>query len=209
MERKIYIVRHGETDMNRRECLQGHIDCELNDKGIREAQASKELFKAAGIEFGRVYSSPLKRAVQTAKIISGRDDMTPEPLIIEMHFGDYEGRPYKEIDEKMWAFIHDPENTAPPEGVEAISELTGRTGEFIRRLLSENDDENVLIVTHGIALRSILWNLYDEGERASVWSMPIENCIVYELTAENGKVTNIRRAEELSKKSSTDTSGAF
>ena len=207
--KRLYIVRHGETDMNRRECLQGHIDCDLNDKGIKEAKASYELFKEAGISFEKVYSSPLKRAFQTAQIIAPGSKVCPEPLIIEMHFGSYEGMPYSKIDKAMWAFIHDPENVSPPEGVEAVSSLNKRTGSFISRLLSEEHEGCTLIVTHGIALRSILWNLSDEKDRSKVWSMPIENCIVYEITAENGKITGVRRADELSRKSSTDTSGAF
>lgn len=207
--RKFYIVRHGETDMNRRECLQGHINCELNEKGIKEAQASYELFKSAGISFDSVYSSPLKRAMQTAEIISGGGDIKPEPLIIEMHFGRYEGMPYKEIDEAMWAFIHDPENVPPPQGVEETASLNERTGRFIEKLLKDGKETSTLIVTHGIALRSILWNLSQGESRSYVWSMPIENCIVYEITAEDGSITNVRRADELSKKSSTDTSGAF
>ena len=206
--RHIYMVRHGETDMNRNKRLQGRIDCELNNKGIADAKASYELFRAAGISFDKVYSSPLKRAVKTAEIISGGKDVIPEPLIIEMDFGSYEGIHYSGIDEPMWDFFHDPENAPAPDGVEHTSQLTDRTGRFIERLLNE-EDENVLIVTHGIALRSLLRNLSDGADKAKVWSLPITNCIVYHLTVENGKPVSAVYDNALSVKVKGDTSGAF
>jgi len=206
--RHIYIVRHGETDMNKAERLQGRIDCELNDKGMADARASYELFRAAGISFDKVYSSPLKRAVQTAKIISGGRQVCPEPLIIEMDFGSYEGVHYSGIDEPMWAFFHDPEHAPAPDGVEPTAHMTERTGRFIDRLLTE-EDENVLIVTHGIALRSLLWNLSPEEDRSKVWGVKITNCIVYHLTVTNGEVTSVGYDDGLSVKVKGDTSGAF
>lgn len=209
MTGKVFFVRHGETDMNRRECLQGHIDCELNEQGIKEAQHSARLFEKAGIGFERVYSSPLKRAVMTAGIISGGQQVISDRQMIEMKFGRYEGMPYSEIDEKMWAFIHDPENVAPPEGVEPVQALTKRTGEFLRRLMADDINGNVLVVTHGIALRSVLWNLSGEGERSRVWGLPIKNCIVYELVIENGEVKGLRQAHELCVTAESDTSKAF
>lgn len=209
MTGKVFFVRHGETDMNRRECLQGHIDCELNEQGIKEAQHSARLFEKAGIGFERVYSSPLKRAVMTAGIISGGQQVINDRQMIEMRFGRYEGMPYSEIDEKMWAFIHDPENVAPPEGVESVQALTKRTGEFLSRLMADDINGNVLVVTHGIALRSVLWNLSGESGRSRVWGLPIKNCIVYEIDIENGEVKGLRQAHELCVTAESDTSKAF
>ena len=210
MDKKtIYLIRHGETDMNLRECLQGQIDSLLNEAGIREARRAAELMKKAGIRFDTVYSSPLKRAVKTAGIIADGREVIIEPLIKEMCFGHYEGMPYKEIDSAMWAFIHDPENTEPPAGVESIKSLTDRTGSFLRRLLGDGSGGSVLAVSHGIALRSMLWNVYPPEDRHKVWSMPIENCVVYVLEAENGAVVSVRRADELSQKNESDTSAAF
>ena len=205
----IYLMRHGETDMNRSECLQGQIDCELNETGIAGAKRAAEILAAAGIHFTQVYTSPLKRAVRTAQEAAGSAEVTVEPLITEMHFGSYEGTRYTDIDPAMWAFIKDPENTPPPPGVESIASLTDRTGRFLRRVISDDTEGSILAVSHGIALRSMLWNLYPENERSRVWSMPIENCIIYAVSVTDGKVTDVRRAGELSQKNDTDTSGAF
>ena len=206
--RHVYLVRHGETDMNRQERLQGHIDCELNDTGLKEAELSHTLFERAGISFDRVYSSPLKRAVKTASVISGGKEVIIEPLIMEMAFGDYEGRPYTEIDKGMWAFFHDPENVTPPACVEPTRKLQERTAQFIDRLRYESD-KNVLVVTHGIALRAILSSILPDGEQALAWKLPITNCIVYSFDIADGTITNVVHNKPLSINAEGDTSGKF
>ena len=208
-KKTIYIIRHGETDMNLRECLQGQIDSELNENGIKEAGTAAENIRNAGIVFDIIYSSPLKRAMKTAQIIADGREVIAEPLIKEMRFGHYEGMPYKSIDSGMWAFIRDPENTRPPADVESIKSLTDRTGRFLRRVLNDSSCGNILAVSHGIALRSMLWNVFPPEGRHKVWSMPIENCVVYRIEAVNSVVTSVSRADELSQKNESDTSAAF
>ncbi|MBR1752384.1 MAG: histidine phosphatase family protein [Ruminococcus sp.] len=73
----IYIIRHGKTELNKNNVLQGRSDHPLNDEGIKQAQRAAELFK--GISLDYVYSSPLIRAVQTAKIAAPRN----EPILDE------------------------------------------------------------------------------------------------------------------------------
>lgn len=208
MEKTIYLMRHGETEMNRRECLQGQIDCELNETGINEAKNTARILQKAGIRFDAVYTSPLKRAAKTAEIAAGGCPVTVEPLITEMHFGSYEGMPYRDIDEKMWAFIHDPEHVRPPEGVESIQSLTDRTGRALEKII-RGDGKSILVTSHGIALRSILWNIYEPAARSRVWSMPIENCVIYILRVQDGRPADIRKADELSVSCESDTSGVF
>ena len=74
----IYFVRHGQTDWNKLGRIQGHSDTELNEEGKNQAQIVKE--KLNGIKFDKVFSSPLKRAKETAQIICNQeiifDDIT-------------------------------------------------------------------------------------------------------------------------------------
>ncbi|MCA1053733.1 histidine phosphatase family protein [Rossellomorea aquimaris] len=65
----IYVVRHGQTDHNKEERLQGRNGLPLNDTGVRQAERVRE--RLVGIEFDFVYSSPQERAVETAKISTG------------------------------------------------------------------------------------------------------------------------------------------
>ncbi len=207
-DKTIYLMRHGETIMNRAECLQGQIDCELNETGISEAQKAARILEKAGIRFDLAYTSPLRRARATAQIVSGGCELRVEPLITEMHFGSYEGMPYRDIDDPMWAFIHDPEHVSPPDGVESIQSLIGRTGKALTAMIS-GGGERVLAVTHGIALRAMLRNLYDGEERNGVWSLPIENCVIYEVSVRGGRPVGVRRADELALHSDSDTSAVF
>ena len=64
----IYVVRHGQTDWNLEGRFQGRIDIPLNEKGKSQAKKTKE--KLEGIKFDKVFSSPLKRALETAKNIT-------------------------------------------------------------------------------------------------------------------------------------------
>ncbi len=65
---RIYVVRHGQTEMNNRKALQGRSNYPLNEAGIAQAQKAAEELKH--IAFAKVYTSPLKRAIQTAEIIA-------------------------------------------------------------------------------------------------------------------------------------------
>ena len=208
-DKTLYIIRHGETDMNAELRLQGQVDSLLNENGIREAKETAKILAEAGIVFSRAYSSSLQRAMNTAKIIAPYVETIPVPEIMELKFGDYEGLPYSEIDKELWDFIHDPENTDPPETVERIQSLVARTGGFLERVISGNDSGNILIVTHGIALRSILRNLYGEEAEENVWAMPIKNCVVYKVEVCDGKIGEIRRADELSIENLNDKSKVF
>ena len=95
----IYIVRHGQTDSNvLKNRYGGRVDVLLNDTGREEAKKLKRDLE--GITFDRVYSSPLKRALETAQIISGNDIIIDERLI-ERSNGDLEGRLRSEIPDKI------------------------------------------------------------------------------------------------------------
>ena len=76
----IYIIRHGKTAMNHANLLQGRSDIPLNEEGILQAQEAKE--KLADVAFDAVYTSPLIRAVQTARIlVPGLEPVADERLI--------------------------------------------------------------------------------------------------------------------------------
>ena len=78
----IYLVRHGETELNVKRVLQGRSDYPLTETGVRQAQEVADWFREQGIVFDRVYTSPLVRAVQTARIIVGDDaEIVPEPPV--------------------------------------------------------------------------------------------------------------------------------
>lgn len=208
-KKTLYIIRHGETDMNAELRLQGQVDSVLNKNGEREARETSEILAGAGIKFSKAYSSPLQRAMNTARLIAPGSDIIPVPEIMELKFGDYEGLPYSEIGGELWEFIHDPENVNPPETVERIQSIVARTGRFLKKVINSDETGNILILTHGIALRAMLKNLYGDECKENVWAMPIKNCVVYKIGAADGIITEIRRADELSIENKDDKSKVF
>ena len=94
---EIYIVRHGETVWNKKKLLQGRTDIELSDKGRELARITGENLRDT--HFDMVFSSPLKRAYETASLIVGDRDIpiVKNDLIKEMCFGNWEGQNMSEL----------------------------------------------------------------------------------------------------------------
>lgn len=91
MDSTIYIVRHGQTDWNVKRLIQGHIDIPLNEEGKR--QAKKISIELKGITFNKIYSSDLKRAYETAKIIAQdrKLKIVVSEDLRERYFGKFQG----------------------------------------------------------------------------------------------------------------------
>ena len=173
----IYIVRHGETDWNVEGRYGGRVDVELNAKGINQAQSiSKEL---KNIKFDKVFSSPLKRAYHTAKIITNTE-ITIDERIIERDNGELEGKLKKDCPPNI--NFNDP-NTGF--GIESIIDFRKRIFDFLDDITTNYTDQNILIVTHaGVGIYA---RCYFEGEPINndYLSFKIKNCEV--IKYENNK----------------------
>ena len=181
----IYIIRHGQTEKNRANVLQGRSDVPLNDSGRRQAEEVRDRFREAGVHFDKLYTSPLVRAVQTAEIVAGTSHHTVDDRLIEMDYGPYEGMdlktPAPEVREFFQDFVHNP----APEGMEPLKEVVARLGRFMEEIRAEAAKKNILISTHAIAMKGALEYLTPESG-GSYWSKYIGNCAVYtaEVTPE-------------------------
>jgi len=155
----IYIVRHGETDWNLEEKMQGHTDIPLNAKGISQAQdIARDLQK---IPLDIIYSSPLSRALETATIINTyhKAKIITDNALRERRFGELEGKTYKEINayhpallfHESWNFPH----YRPPDG-ESVNDIKIRVSAFAQKMLKENQGKSFLIVAHGVTLRILI-----------------------------------------------------
>ncbi|MEE3311642.1 MAG: histidine phosphatase family protein, partial [Acutalibacteraceae bacterium] len=133
----IYIVRHGQTQLNRKSVLQGRSDHPLNDVGREQAKSVGDAFRDAGIVFDKVYSSPLGRAVETAELIAGDAPIEVEEALIEMDYGPYEGTDLHNLPPEVEDFFKDFTNHPAPDGMEQLSSVVARAGEFLVRLKAE------------------------------------------------------------------------
>ena len=186
---KLYIIRHGETDMNKNAVLQGQTNSELNGNGIMLAEMTGRAMK--GIRFDSCISSPLIRARNTAEIVlresgNASTEIVEDDRIQEISFGVREGTKLNPQGED-WNFWHAPFQFAGFEGGESLAQLFRRTGEFLRELVSRDDGRTYLISTHGCALRAMLNPLYDDPSNFWHHHAPY-NCSVSIVSAEEGRM---------------------
>lgn len=192
---KIYLLRHGETDMNQRGQLQGHRNTVLNQDGRLQAEIAAKKVQAMSLHFDRVFCSPLQRAVETCEIISGkqREEILLEPRILEIDFGPMEGKTYAEFDDSLLLFFEDPSQNPVPEGMESTRDLLNRVTDFFDELISGgSDQESILISTHGVTLRAMFAYFLKKNTDA-VWSMPVGNCNIFEVDVKAGDLVTVHR----------------
>lgn len=180
----IYLIRHGKTDKNKANVLQGRSDQPLNDEGIKEAEDAAK--KLGSIKFSHVYSSPLRRAVETARILVPGFEPTLDDRLMEMDYGPYEGADLKNPSPELTAFFADFVNTPAPPGMESLKSVVSRLGSFIEDIRHLSGD--ILISTHAIAMKGALEYLTPESN-GSYWSRYIGNCAIYVADNDNGELT--------------------
>ena len=155
---RLYMMRHGETVWNTERRYQGMTDIELSEEGLRQAQCAAERFKS--IDIDKIYCSPLKRAAATAKPIAEEKNLEInfEDGFREIFFGEWEGMTVPDLTEKYGDdyinFIKEPHNYGFP-GEGSIDNVIERLKPAIDRII-ENDEGNVLIVSHGGIIRLML-----------------------------------------------------
>jgi len=178
---ELVFLRHGETDSNKKETYLGWTDTDLNEEGIRQAQCAKQKLLDAKFDF--IYSSPLKRAVQTARVLAKglNTEIIVDNSLKERNFGIWEDITYKEItlrypkEHDLW--IKDWVNYCIPEG-ESCTNLYERVEKFIDDLIMsihESENISVLIVTHLGCIRNAISHLLGMGVEG-FWRFKISNC---------------------------------
>ncbi len=181
---KLWLVRHGQTDLNKAKRMQGRTDAPLNETGIGQAAAAAG--KVSGISFDAVYSSPLIRAVKTASIISGvpAEEIRIDERLIETDFGKYEGRRYYLLGPSMTLYWALPEVFPTPKTVETIPSMVSRSSSFLKDLeQNHSEDSNILISCHGGIIRALRGYLENRPD-GIVWRPKPHNCefYIYEYT---------------------------
>lgn len=182
---KIYVTRHGQTDINAKKLMQGRSDIPLNETGRAQARAAREKLK--DIKFDAVYSSPLSRAMETASIIGNvpMDRVIADERIIEADFGKYEMKPYLKVGIPMSLYWTIPEIFPAPKTVETTAQMIERVQSFFHELEKE-DYENVLVACHGGIIRVIRGYLED-AKRGYIWRPRPKNCEIRVYESIDGK----------------------
>jgi len=155
---ELIIIRHGQTAGNLENRHQGHLDSDLNELGIRQAQAIAT--RLATVSFDALYSSDLTRAYHTAQYIAQKTGhaILVDPRLRERNYGVFRGMTLREIQQKYpqeFAFFQsgDPDY-AIPEG-ESSRQKYERTIQCMTQIVSTHLGRRVVVVTHGGVLDAV------------------------------------------------------
>ena len=175
----LYVVRHGETIRNKLGLIQGQTEWDLTEKGIKDAEELRDIVDKLDIDV--VISSPLKRAVDTASIItSDKYPINIDDRIVERNWGMCEGAHIEEVDTvKCWNFFINTDNNK----IERVQDLLARVSEFLEDIKVKYKDKNVLVVAHSAVLRAIHYCLHPIPEDGDMSKLEIPNLrlIEYEI----------------------------
>ncbi len=159
---EIIIVRHGETDSNKKGTYLGWTDIELNEEGIRQAGGARDRLKGEKIDM--ILSSPLKRTRQTAEIINENFNLDIEYFesLKERNFGIWDNLTYREVSEKYpeecKAWAEDWMNYCVEVG-ESHVQMGERVKNFLDKLVAGKENGKILIVTHLGCAKMIILHL--------------------------------------------------
>jgi broad specificity phosphatase PhoE len=146
-----YLLRHGETQWNAESRLCGRSDVPLSEAGCRQAKRLAERLKS--IPFEALYSSPLRRALETACLIGEAIGMAPrvDERLVELDYGQWEGKTQAEIIQHdpntFRAWDDDPGKIAPPGGESGLEALQ-RVVPFLNSLAAKHRQGHVVVVFH-------------------------------------------------------------
>ena len=155
---EMWLVRHGQTEWNLGNIVQGQVDIPLNETGI--AQATTLAGNIADTKFDAIYSSDLIRAQQTARIIAEQLNLPVriDPRLREIKQGIWEGHPIEEIIAQNPEVFKrgDVDPTIPrAAGAESLAEVITRIVAAANDIHSQHNGQRVLISSHGLALAAL------------------------------------------------------
>ncbi|WP_027835790.1 2,3-bisphosphoglycerate-dependent phosphoglycerate mutase [Maritalea myrionectae] len=201
MDRRLILVRHGQSEWNLKNLFTGWKNPGLTDKGIEEAKAAGELLKSRGYEIELCYTSALKRAQHTLDLMLEEMGITNMTIIRnqdlnERDYGDLAGLNKDDAREKwgdeqvhIWRRSYD----TPPPGGESLKDTADRVLPYYKREIEPRvlDGGTILVAAHGNSLRALVMAL--EGlspEEILKREIATGKPIIYDLD-ENGKVLNV------------------
>ncbi|MFA5576065.1 MAG: histidine phosphatase family protein [Tissierellaceae bacterium] len=185
--KRIYLIRHGESEWNILHKIQGQKNVPLTEHGREQARQLGNRLINENIDI--IYSSDLSRALETATTISKlmRKPAIKAKEIREINFGPWEGLTIEEIKQKhrqdYCTWLKEPDKLKL-EGGETLAMLEERVMEFMDNVLNNNNSKNIAIVSHSATLKVIILNLLGMG-----------NSFYKNITLKNVSVSIIERRD--------------
>jgi len=192
----IFLVRHGRTEFNKKKIFRGHLDIPLDEVGKREAEATGKFLQDVNLSV--IYSSPLKRALQTAKIIKkyqGKNlEVVPHPGLLDLSYGEWEGKTYKKIKETYPEFYQkwekEPHRVKIPEG-ETLLEAKRRSCQALQQIISQHKSCLIALVSHRVINKLLLCGMLGIDE-SGFWRIKQDPCCINIVEYNNSRFTILR-----------------
>jgi probable phosphoglycerate mutase len=185
----IYLVRHGQTAWNKEEIFRGRTDVPLDETGLKQAELVGQYFK--GMKVHGIFSSPLSRAWQTAEKVAELHSLKVQPLqgILDMSFGNWEGRPHQEIREsdsktyRQW--VETPHLVRLPGG-EGLDDVRVRAMAAIEEVIRNHPGKTLILVTHRVVNKVLICGILGL-DNSHFWQITQDTTAINLIQYRNGK----------------------
>ena len=185
---EMILVRHGETDWNAAEVFRGRADVALNEAGLRQAELLGEYLSGGKIDV--VFSSPLKRAVETAREIAGHHALKIEsvPGLVDFDYGEWQGLSHQEVrdqyPELYAAWTDHPERIGMPAG-ETLEDVRNRAVAVVEGIVGRFEKGRVALVSHRVVHKVLICALLGL-DNSHFWNIRLDTCGITSFTYEGG-----------------------
>ncbi len=207
---RLYLIRHAESMGNVEEFFQGSLDVEVSPKGLRQLEELKERFKVIN-QLDRIYTSPLKRAVKTARYVNYYQhlDLIRVPELAEINAGGFQGKKWSDLPAFYPHEYHDwkenQEEFQSPDG-ESMKDVYNRMVKAMDKIISENENKTIAVISHGCAIKT--YQCYLLGKPLSYMSQLgwADNSSVSEIVFDENKnpdIIYLNDSSHLSEENST------
>lgn len=159
---RVYLVRHGATELSAEDRFAGAVDVRLSDVGREQARRLGE--RLAREKLAAVYASPMSRTVETARLVAERHQLEVQAVdgLREIGHGRWEGKTRAEVErefpEEYARYEHDPYSFAP-QGGESGLHVTARALPALLELVDRHPGQRLLVVSHKATIRLLLSSL--------------------------------------------------
>lgn len=190
---EIILARHGETRWNVGEVFRGRADIPLNENGQRQAALLGRYLETADIR--AVHSSPLKRALDTAKAIASPHalEVTTETGLLDLDFGEWEGLTVPEVKNKYGELFNTwashPEIVRLPGG-ETLDDVRQRALQVVNRVVVR-DAGTVVLVTHRVVIKVLVCALLGL-DNSHFWNVLVDTCGLTTFRLDSGRFILVR-----------------
>jgi len=177
---RIILVRHGETDWNKREVFRGQIDVLLNQNGLNQAQAVGNALK--GQKLNAIYSSPLSRAVQTANEIAKFHnlDVNLEDGYLDLNYGQWQGVSHEEVKTRypeLYDKWHEQPHLLRFPGGESLNDVRERAINALERIIFIHPGDTIIVVAHRVVNKVLLCSVLDL-DNSHFWRIRQDTCCI-------------------------------